>query len=138
MKRILLMVVLTFSLVATVNASVTTLFKFSSGTFVTSEHADNYFADTYIGTAAVRGTDKIYNGSYHPPGIYYFTWTRVTYNVQGDFSSTTAYSSGPTDNVSRKSQITVKDKWNFGSKTEVYWNRGLKYLSGEAPLKLTE
>ncbi len=44
----------------------------------------------------------------------------------------------PVDNVSRRSQITVKDKWRFGSKTEVYWNRGLKYFSGEVPLKLTE
>ena len=40
-------------------AKVTTLWRVTSTTYVTSEHADDYLADTYYGTASVRGADRV-------------------------------------------------------------------------------
>lgn len=80
---------------------------------MTSEHGDNYFADTYYGTASVRGADRVKINHM----IYYYNWTRIVYNVQGDIYSTTAPSYGKDNPNQVIRTITVKDKWNFGSKT---------------------
>lgn len=97
-------------------AKVTTLWRATSTTYVTSEHGDDYFADTYYGTASVRGADRVKINHM----VYYYEWTRIVYDVQGDIYSTTAHSYGKDNTNQVIRTITVKDKWNFGPKTRVY------------------
>ncbi|MET3617894.1 hypothetical protein ABID14_001529 [Peptoniphilus olsenii] len=95
MKRITRMAVALFILISIVIgnafASVNTLWRASDYTFVKSEHGDNFLADTYIGTASVRGRDR---GVSSDGRNIYYTWTRITYDVQGDIQSATAESGG--------------------------------------------
>lgn len=115
----LLVLILMLSLTTTAFGSIKTLWKVTSNTYVSSEHGDNFFADTYYGIAAVRGTDRSLNSSYR--NVYY-KWTKITYDVQGDIYSTTAYSANKNDSTKVVENITVKDKWNFGPQTKVYYN----------------
>lgn len=52
--------------------------------------------------------------------IYYYNWTRIVYDVQGDIYSTTAPSYGKYHPNQVIRTITVKDKWNNGPKTRAY------------------
>lgn len=97
-------------------AKVTTLWRVTSTTYVTSEHADDYLADTYYGTASVRGADRVKKNNM----IYYYNWTRIVYDVQGEIYSTTAPSYGKDHPNQVIRTITVKDKWNDGPKTIAY------------------
>lgn len=107
------------------SASTSMLFYHSEHTYVSSYHPDNYFADEYVGTASVRGTDRVVRNQ----ETYGFAWTRITYDVQGEVSSKTAISGSNTDNVTRKVTLTVYDKWNFGTKTKAYYSVGYRWYS---------
>lgn len=106
------------------------LWKFSDGTYVSTEHG-GFFADTYYGTASVRGTDRTYNSQYGNRA--YFLWTKITYDVQGDITSTTAYSGGPNNSSDVVKKITAKDKWNDEKKTIAYYDYDTKDLSQSKP-----
>ncbi|MFM1564728.1 hypothetical protein [Helcococcus ovis] len=99
-------------------ASVMTLWQATSTTYVKSEHPDHFFADTYYGTASVRGADRVKENHV----IYCYNWTKITYDVQGDKYSTTANSYGKDNTNQVVREITVKDKWNYGTKTGVYYD----------------
>lgn len=110
------------------------LWKVSDATYVSTYHPDNYFADTYDGTASVRGTDRGYSRKGNKG---YYKWTRITYDVQGTKSSVTAYSGGKNNSSVVVKKITVKDKWNFGPKTKAYYNYYLEeigYNPGPKPI----
>lgn len=117
-----------------VSASVSTLFRLTEDTYATSEHADDFFADEYIGRVSVRGKDRFYTGLY----TAYPTYSKVTYDVQGDISSKQVDSTGKNDDKVRTGSITVKDKWNLGSKTKVYGNYGSGYFSDDSSYRVNE
>ncbi|MFM1538402.1 hypothetical protein [Helcococcus bovis] len=100
------------------------LWKATSTTYVKSEHPDGYFSDTYYGTASVRGADRVKRNNM----IYYYDWTQITYDVQGDIYKTRADSYGKNNPNQIIREITVKDKWNLGPKTKVYYNYSEKTL----------
>ena len=99
-------------------AKVTYLWRATSTTYVTSEHGDSYFADTYYGTASVRGADRVRRDG----RIYGYDWVSITYDVQGDEYKTRADSYGRDNPNQIIRNITVKDKWNNGPKTTVQYN----------------
>lgn len=74
----------------------------------------------------VRGTDRGYDKQFGY-GVYYI-WTKITYDVQGDKSYVIAYSGGKNDSTVVKRNITVKDKWNFGDTTKVYYDYDTRYV----------
>lgn len=112
-----------------ISAKVSDLARVSKDTYVTSEHGDNYFADTYYGTVSVKGKDRFFNGTY----TAYPTFSRITYDVQGTTYQKQVNSTGKTDATVRTGKITVKDKWNIGSKTKVYGNIGAGFYSNAMP-----
>lgn len=73
------------------------LWKGGSGTWVSTEHGDSYWADTYYGEASIKGTDRGYSNRGE---LICYTWTKITYDVQGDLSYKIAYSPG--QNSSRR------------------------------------
>lgn len=97
---------------------------------MTTTHADNYWADQYTGVASVRGRDRRYDPKF---GMYSFAWTRITYNVQGSYTSVTAYSRGNYDRTKRVKRVTVRDRWNFEPKTKAYYNFSLRWVSSVGP-----
>ena len=93
-------------------------FKKGGDTYVSNDH-DGYWNDTYIGVASVRGTEMrptVDNRLEWPK------WTKITYNVQGEYHSATATAYSNDDDVVRTRSVTAKDKWNFGDKTKVLYN----------------
>lgn len=112
-----------------ISAKVSELARVGQNTFVTSDHADNFLADTYYGFVSVKGTEWFYNGSY----TAYPSFSRITYDVQGTKYQKQVNSTGKTDSTVRTGNITVKDKWNFGSKTKVYANIGAGFASNAMP-----
>ena len=94
-----------------------TLWRASNQTYVKSYHPSEYFADKYYGEASVKGSDRTFT----PTVAYYYLWTRISYDVQGDIKRAYAYSQGPNSNFQDKANITVKDKWNLGPKTKSYY-----------------
>lgn len=134
-KQVLKAVVVSTFLIGatnTVSAKVSTLFKLTSNTYATSEHGDSYFADTYYGKVSVRGADRFYTGSY----TAYPTYSQITYDVQGDKTVKKVSSKSKSDTTARKGSVTVKDKWNIGSKTKVYGKYGSGFVSNDAPYSL--
>lgn len=91
----------------------------SSRTYVENYH-EGRLSDTYVGTVSVYGADWIDIGG----KFGYPTYSRITYDVQGDVSSKQVNSTGPNDAKQRIAKITVKDKWNFGSKTTCKYSFG--------------
>lgn len=61
--------------------------------------------------------------------MYYPTWCRITYDVQGEISSKQVDSYGKDNQSTYKSSITVQDPWNIGSKTKVFGNYGTGYVN---------
>lgn len=121
--------VMLFVLIVVINVSfaeVITLWSISDDTYVTSEHGDEYFADTYYGEVSIRGADRYIDED--DGKTRYVKWVKIIYNVQGDIYTKTVYSFGKHDQKTRKAYITVKDKWNFGPKTIV----GYDFASGVA------
>lgn len=108
----------------TASAGTVDLWRHSASTFVSSYHGDDFWADTYVGTASVKGADRIRGGD----GIYGFSWTEFTYDVQGDITNGRAYSWGINDTTPRSVSKEVPDKWNDGTKTRVYYDYGLTYV----------
>lgn len=104
----------------TSKAAETYLVDISGSTYVKSNHADNYTADIYYGEVSVRGADRFTIGK----EICYPKWTRITYDVQGKITTLQTDSSGMNDSVTRKKNVTVRDDWNNGPKTQVYGNYG--------------
>lgn len=113
-KNIILVFLVSFFMIPTINASWTTLWQASSSTYVKSYHSDNYWADEYIGRVAVWGIDrKIKSGK-----DYYYKSTQITYDVQGEISVLKVESLSSSDGIRRVKEFVVKDKWNFGTKTK--------------------
>ena len=52
----------------------------------------------------------------------YYLWTRITYDVQGEETSATAYSLGPYSSKQVISTVMAYDKWNLGPKTRALYN----------------
>lgn len=52
--------------------------------------------------------------------IYFYNWTKIVYDVQGEIYSTTTPSYGKDHPNQVIRTITVKDKWNNGPKTKAY------------------
>lgn len=140
-KLLLLITVTTLCMGGIASAKVTVLDWWSSNTYVTSEHGDSYWADTYTGTVSIKGTDRKYNGSRY----LYPVFSRITYNVQGDITKKQVNSRGGDDNVRKIATVIVKDKWNFGAKTKALANisgaiyngsvNTIQSRPGEAPLE---
>lgn len=131
MKRtvaLFISIAVTFSCV-TVLASWHTLWTHSPYTKVYYYHQDGLH-DEYVGYASVRGVDRVKtNGEWH-----YFAWTRITFNMQGEYSATTSYSHGSEDHETRVSKVIAYDKWNDGSKTIALYNYSTnKVVSGIVP-----
>lgn len=110
-------------------AAIQTLWRATSTTYVTTEHGDGYFADKYYGTASVRGADRVIIQGRNR----YFIWTRITYDVQGDIYSVTAYSGSKNNTKQVVKHITVPDKWNLGKKTRAYYNYATGIVDGSTP-----
>ncbi len=129
MKKISKIVVsmLLFTLLTiNISAGWVTLFEYTPNTRVWYYHGDGLLADQYDGYARVRGADwrkvgNIWN---------YYTWTRITFDVQGDISSATAYSGGQSNTTAVQRTVTAKDKWNFGPKTKALYNYGMSQVTG--------
>lgn len=121
--------VLIFASILTVSAETLVLARVGDETYVKSEHADDFFADTYDGTVSVKGTDWFYNGSY----TAYPTYSKITYDVQGTKYVKQVNSTGKTDSNTKTGTITVKDKWNFGPKTQMYGDIGQGFASNTSP-----
>lgn len=119
LKFCLLTLMITLSMSSVSFAGFQYLWKVSSGTYVSTYHPDYYFADTYDGTASVRGTDRGYD-SKTGYGSYY-VWTQITYDVQGTIYKARAYSKGKNDSVARVKTVRAYDKWNNGEKTRAYY-----------------
>lgn len=120
LKFCLLTLMITLSMSSVSFAGFQYLWWVSSGTYVSTYHADNYWADTYYGTASVRGTDRTYD--YKKGYKSYYVWTKITYDVQGDIYYAKAYSRGKKDSVARVDKVTAYDKWNDGEKTRALYN----------------
>lgn len=120
--------------ISTIHAAEITVARLTPNTYVTSEHGDEFLADIYIGKAYVRGTDWFYSGGM----TCYPTWSKVTYNVQGSISTRQVNSLGKEDATVRSTSITVKDKWNFGSKTQVYGNFGSSKANNATPRSIED
>ncbi|WP_455067585.1 hypothetical protein [Parvimonas micra] len=118
-KFCLLTLMITLSMSSVSFAGFQYLWRISSGTYVSNYHPDYYFADTYDGTASVRGTDRGYD-SKTGHGSYY-VWTQITYNVQGTIYKARAQSKGKNDSVARVKTVRAYDKWNNGEKTRAYY-----------------
>ena len=118
---------LVFTIISMAYASVATLWRATNTTYVTSEHDDNFWADTYYGEASVRGADRGLNSDNR--NVYY-KWTKITYDVQGEIYSKTAYSNGKYDTNQVIERITVKDKQNIGPKTKAYYNYAAGIVDG--------
>lgn len=122
-KFCLLTLMITLSMSSVSFAGLQYLWKVSSGTYVSTEHSDNYFALYYYGTASVRGTDRGYDSKtgYRT----YYTWTQITYLVPKlkAYNSYPArvYSNGKNDYVARVKTVRAYDKWNNGEKTRAYY-----------------
>lgn len=123
----MLTMLMMLSVKTTVFAGLEYLWQVSDATYVSTEHADGYFAYTYYGTASVRGTDRGYDNK-TGYGVYY-VWTKITYNVQGNYSSATAYSGGKNDSSQVVEKITVEDEWNNGPKTIAYYDYDTAYVN---------
>lgn len=110
-----IMLICSFSMAAMAS----NIWRLSSKTYVENYH-EGGLSDTYVGTVSVYGADWIDIGG----KFGYPTYSRITYNVQGDVSSKQVNSTGPDDGKQRVSKITVKDKWNFGAKTTCNYSFG--------------
>ncbi len=117
-KVLLLAFIFSIAFTAITFAKVTTLWRISDETYITSEHGDEWWADTYYGVVSVRGTDRFWQDGKNR----YVVWARLTYDVQGKKSSITAYSKGKNNPEIVVKKITVKDKWNFGTKTKAMYS----------------
>ncbi|MDO5047066.1 MAG: hypothetical protein Q4D88_00805 [Anaerococcus sp.] len=87
----------------------------SNYTYVRSYHPDNFTADTYTGYLSIRGADR-----YGTNGSSYPNYSRITYVKDGIANRYKIHSQGESDTKVRTRQVTFKDDWDFGPKTEVY------------------
>lgn len=127
LKFCLLTLMITLSMSSVSFAGFQYLWKVSSGTYVSTYHPDYYFADTYDGTASVRGTDRGYDSKTGYKS--YYTWTQITYLVPGYKPyRVRAYSGGKNDSVARVKKIKVRDSLLPGKKTRALYNYGTAWV----------
>lgn len=69
-------------------AKTETLLYLTPNTYITNEHGDSYFSDTYTGFLSINGSEKI-DGTMNTP-----YWVSITYNVQGDYTKRKLYAKG--------------------------------------------
>lgn len=132
-KQLFVVILATILLPTLSYATVTTLWRATNTTYVSSEHGDEYFADTYYGVASVRGADRTVN--YDNRNIWY-KWTEIIYDVQGDRSSARAYAGNKYNTNQVVEKITVKDKWNNGPKTRALYDYSSSIADGNTPMYL--
>lgn len=95
-----------------------TLWKATNYTYVKSYHPSEWYADKYYGEASVKGSDRTRTTN----AYYYYLWTRISYDVQGNIRRAYAYSQGPNSNFQAKTNIVAKDLWNLSPvKTKAYY-----------------
>lgn len=97
---------------------VVTKFAYTSTTYIKQTHDDGMYADEYFGEVSVRGADWIIDLGY----FKYPVSSNITWDVQGDIEKLTISSRGENDSITRTLKKTVRDKWNFGSKTSMKYN----------------
>lgn len=116
-KKMFLLIVLALFILNTVPllAKVQRLLNLSANTWVENHHGDRYLDDTYIGKLSINGSESYYEGS----DKYFPIWVSITYDVQGDISKRVLHAKG---SETIKDSIVVKDKWNNGPKTRVFYN----------------
>lgn len=107
------------SLVAPIKALYEILWQGAPNCYVATEHGDSYLADTYYGTASVRGADRGVNADGR---VVWYKWTQIAYDVQGNVYKKRAESYHKDNTYTVVEKITVKDKWNNGPKTLAKWN----------------
>lgn len=118
---------LAFSISMTAFAKTTILDSISDKTFISSEHSGGLSA-TYHGKVSIYGKDRKQVGIVWK----YPHCCRITYDVQGDITTESILSKGEKDGVVRTKEVTVKDKWNFGSKTTAKGYVELAPVTGES------
>ncbi|MCZ7407679.1 hypothetical protein [Parvimonas micra] len=127
LKLCLLTLMITLSMSSVSFAGFQYLWRISSGTYVSTYHADDYFALYYYGTASVRGTDRGYDSKTGYKS--YYTWTQITYLVPGYKPyRARAYSRGKNDSVARVKKIKVKDTLLPGKKTRALYDYGTAWV----------
>lgn len=97
---------------------VVTKFAYTSTTYIKHTHDDGMLQDEYFGEVSVRGADWIIESGY----FQYPVSSNITWDVQGDIVTLKIKSRGENDSITRTSQKTVYDKWNFGPKTSMKYN----------------
>lgn len=127
-KRIFLvsLIISFISLVAPIKALYKILWQGAPNCYVATEHADNFLADTYYGTASVRGADRGVNADGR---VVWYKWTQIAYDVQGNVYKKRAESYRKDNTYTVVEKLTVKDKWNNGPKTLAKWNYGDEIVS---------
>lgn len=86
-------------------------------TLTANSWAENHhisWTDVYTGRLSINGSERFKknNVTHYPRSI------TLKYDVQGKITSDTVYSSG---NSTIQKTIKAYDKWNFGTKTQVYY-----------------
>lgn len=91
--------------------------ELTAKTWAENQH-EGYFNDEYIGTVSVCGADTVYQQNV----AMYPSYTRLTYNVQGEETIIRVNSTGDTDTKQRIVTKKVNDEWNMGAETTCkYW-----------------
>ena len=123
------------SLVAPIKALYKILWQGAPNCYIATEHGDSFFADTYYGTVSVRGADRGVNADGR---VVWYKWTQITYDVQGEIYRQRAESHHKDNTYTVVKKITVKDKWNNGPKTRVFWNYGEEIVSEDNAHNITD
>lgn len=100
---------------------------YTENKLISSEHAGG-LSDTYYGKVSIYGKDRKQVGIVWK----YPHCCRITYDVQGEITTARIFSNGEKDGVVRTKEVTVKDKWNFGSKTTAQGYVELAPVTGES------
>lgn len=123
------------SLVAPIKALYEILWQGAPNCYIATEHGDGFFADTYYGTVSVRGADRGVNADGR---VVWYKWTQITYDVQGEIYRKRAESHHKDNTYTVVKKITVKDKWNIGPKTRVFWNYEEEIVSEDNAHNITD
>lgn len=123
------------SLVAPIKALYKILWQGAPNCYVATEHGDGFFAKTYYGTVSVRGADRGVNADGR---VVWYTWTQITYDVQGDIYRERAESHHKDNTYTVVKKITVEDKFNNGPKTRAFWNYGDEIVSEDNAHSITD
>lgn len=91
----------------------------NDNTFAQNEHEDGW-EDKYYALVSIQGIETKFINGIH----YYPTFSRLTYNVQGDETVVEITSEGPEDSEVRQKDDIIYDKWNYGEETTCFYRFG--------------